>query len=197
MDTSKLETYTMEDPTDSDRGENVSLDGINNSNYTLLAILPPHINLRYILQHPKYRSQYVDASSVKIKRNKYYGDLQKQYGPKVGDFVRVYRTPLDKELNTAFDPADYRNRVGEMGIVDDICPHSGVKINGGYYPFFILETLDKRDFEGKTCKIQTKNGEKELTVYSIFNCNGFTLCLFYHNSDWQTRGIHGVEFVKE
>lgn len=197
MDTSKLETYTMEDPTDSDRGETVSLHGQVGANYTLLAVLPPHINLRYILQHPKYRGQSLDATSVKIKRKKSYATLQKEYGPKIGDFVRIYREPIQGELGYSFTSlVDYTQSVGHMGIVDDVCPINGIKINGGYYPFFIFETLDKRDFEGKTCKVQINGNEKELTVYSIFNCNGFTLCLFYYSSGWTTRGINGVEFVK-
>lgn len=196
MDTSKLETYTMEDPTDNDRGETVYTHG-ELSAYTLLSVLPPHINLRYILQHPKYRGQYVDAASVKIKRNKSYATLQKEYGPKMGDFVKVYRLPTVTEIPLGYPTPVSNDIVGEMGIVDDICPTRGVKINLTYYPFFILETLDKRDFEGKMCFVQNGPIAKEYKLLSIFINQGYTCALFDIDGKWSVFNINDVEFVKE
>lgn len=197
MDTTKLETYTMKDPTDNDRGETVSLHGQIGADFTLLAVLPPHINLRYILQHAKYRDESFAATSVKIKRKKSYGDLQKEYGPKIGDFVKVYRLPTAGEISLGYPAPVLIDAVGEMGVVDDICPTRGIKINLTYYPFFILETLDKRDFEGKMCFVQNGPIAKEYKLLSIFINQGYTCALFDIDGKWSVFNINDVEFVKE
>lgn len=196
MDTTKLETYTMKDPTDNDRGQTVHIDGDLSRTYTLLAVLPANQECRYVLQHPAFTDHHFCSLTAKIKRNKSYAELQKEYGPKMGGFVKVYRKPLAGELNTTFGPSGYV--VGEMGIVDDICPSRGVRMNNNYYPFFILETLDKRDFEGKMCLVQNGPTAKEYKPLSVFIHNGFTMALFSSTlGGWFARNINDVEFVKE
>lgn len=197
MDTSKLETYTMEDPTDNDRGETVYAHGNLDSTYTLLAVLPAYQELRYVVQHIKYRNEHFSISSAKVKRKKSYADLQKEYGPKMGDFVKVYRLPTVTDIPLGYPAPVSNDIVGEMGIVDDICPNRGVKINLTYYPFFILETLDKRDFEGKMCFVQNGPIAKEYKLLSIFINQGYTCALFDIDGKWCVKNINDVEPVRE
>jgi hypothetical protein len=88
--------------------------------------------------------QQVEQNKEKTMTLKeHYAAMQNECGIKVGDRVKILRKAKSSEMgwNQVWDPLMDRE-IGKEAKVTRICPYNGI-LAGHYYPFFVLEKLEK------------------------------------------------------